>query len=154
MDGGGEGKGRGRQRGRFLVFHFLSSYITLCSTRHQINNGPTYPILSQPEQVRAVCTLRVLCARCLLVSLLYYPSVSLFLYLSLSLHLAPSHAHPLSLFLCLSFSFSFTLYLSFSLALFFSLSLFSLSVSVCRWMRDTVENSERVTDPSMDTGTP
>lgn len=28
------------------MFHFLSSYITLCSTRHQINNGPTYPILS------------------------------------------------------------------------------------------------------------
>lgn len=41
QDGGGGGGG-----GRFLVFHFLSSYITLCSTRHQINNGPTYPILS------------------------------------------------------------------------------------------------------------
>ena len=40
QDGGGGGGGR------FLVFHFLSSYITLCSTRHQINNGPTYPILS------------------------------------------------------------------------------------------------------------
>lgn len=42
---GGEA-GRGGGGGRFLVFHFLSSYITLCSTRHQINNGPTYPILS------------------------------------------------------------------------------------------------------------
>ena len=41
------------------MFHFLSSYITLCSTRHQINNGPTYPIRSQPEQVRAVCRLCV-----------------------------------------------------------------------------------------------
>lgn len=41
-----DGGGRGGGRGRFLVFHFLSSYITLCSTRHQINNGPTYPILS------------------------------------------------------------------------------------------------------------
>lgn len=51
-----EGAGEGA---RFLVFHFLSSYITLCSTRHQINNGPTYPILSQPEQVRAVCRLCV-----------------------------------------------------------------------------------------------
>lgn len=48
-------RGGGVGRGRFLVFHFLSSYITLCSTRHQINNGPTYPILSQAEQVRAVC---------------------------------------------------------------------------------------------------
>lgn len=47
------------------MFHFLSSYITLCSTRHQINNGPTYPILSQPEQVRAVCRLCVPCSRCL-----------------------------------------------------------------------------------------
>lgn len=41
-----DGGGRGGGGGRFLVFHFLSSYITLCSTRHQINNGPTYPILS------------------------------------------------------------------------------------------------------------
>lgn len=143
------------------MFHFLSSYITLCSTRHQINNGPTYPILSQPEQVRAVCTLRVLCARCLLVSLLYSPSVSLSLYLSfcfapsfslsLSLHLALSHTFVLflcssvGLLLFLAFSYSHSIFLSFSFSLFLSLS---------RWMRDTVENSERVTDPSMDTGTP
>lgn len=130
--GGGGWKGRGRRRGRFLVFHFLSSYITLCSTRHQINNGPTYPILSQPEQVRAVCTL--LCARCLLVSLLY----SLPFSLPRSFRLAPSRGH--SLFPSLSLRLSF--------------SLLPPPVSVSRWMRDTVENSERVTDPSMDTGTP
>lgn len=126
MDGGGEGKGRGRRRGRFLVFHFLSSYITLCSTRHQINNGPTYPILSQPEQVRAVCTLRVLCARCLLVSLLYYLSLSFYTFLFLFI------SHPLTrtLFLCSSAC----LFLSHSLSIFRSLSLsfsFSLVLSSC-----------------------
>jgi len=50
-------------------------------------------------------------------------------------------------------SLSFSVPLSFSFSHSLLLSLF-LSVSVCRWMRDTVENSERVTDPSMDTGTP
>lgn len=119
----GEGKGRGRQRGRFLVFHFLSSYITLCSTRHQINNGPTYPILSQPEQVRAVCTLRVLCARSLLVSLLYSPSISLslVLFLPFSLHLAPFHVYPLSPFLSLFFPLSLSLPLYLFLSPFLSL---------------------------------
>ena len=140
------------------MFHFLSSYITLCSTRHQINNGPTYPILSQPEQVRAVCTLRVLCARCLLVSLLYSPSFSLALSIPLSFSSSCTLSRSPSLFLYLPFSLFLSPF-SLSLSLFLSLSLslspsLSLSVSICRWMRDTVENSERVTDPSMDTGTP
>lgn len=111
------------------MFHFLSSYITLCSTRHQINNGPTYPILSQPEQVRAVCTLRVLCARCLLVSLLYSRSLSLSLslpHLYLSLFLFISHPLMCALFLCLPFSLSHSL----SLPLSLSVPLF-LSVAGC-----------------------
>lgn len=137
------------------MFHFLSSYITLCSTRHQINNGPTYPILSQPEQVRAVCTLRVLCARCLLVSPLYFLFLSLSRFLSLSFPL-----FILSLSLSLSVSHSLFILRPFTLALFLSLfsppssSALTLSRSVSYWMRDTVENSKRVTNPSMNTGTP
>lgn len=138
-EGEGGGEGHGRRRGRFLVFHFLSSYITLCSTRHQINNGPTYPILSQPEQVRAVCTLRVLCARCLLVSPLYFLSPSPFLFSSpplppsFSLHPTPLHTRSFPLF---------------------PLPPLWLFRSVSYRMCDTVENSKRVTNPSMNTGTP
>lgn len=43
----------GGDAGRFLVFHFLSSYITLRSTRHQINNDPTYSLLYIPGARKA-----------------------------------------------------------------------------------------------------
>jgi hypothetical protein len=48
------------------VFHFLSSYITLRSTRHQINNDPTYPILYIPETSRATTFLDACCC-CVIV---------------------------------------------------------------------------------------
>lgn len=62
--------------GRFLVFHFLSSYITLRSTRHQINNDPTYPILYIPgvRKVRYGTTSRAL----VVVALRLSVSVALF----------------------------------------------------------------------------
>lgn len=120
------------------MFHFLSSYITLCSTRHQINNSPTYPILSQPEQVRAVCRLCVPCSRCLPRIVSTLPCVCLFHDVSspLALSVTPLPLYCLLLALSAFPSILFVvlpLRLLFASVLCFPFSSFPLSLISIRW---------------------